>query len=253
MLEKKLLTVCWEGCSLWKDNKTQSNAFRLSVTGNVVIRWHQVNRNVWEIPAKLILNWDHTGLNYVPLSSWTLEKKGAQKVPIAAIDDKRQITAIFACSLAGDFLPLQMIYAEKTPGCLPNTPSYQVGMLRMPITTGQMKQRWWIMCVAFSPYLEATRKELQLPSEFPAILISSRTNDWTISRIHGTKQCQNCENVYQTAQTGCNLWNWTSTSLLKTFWKETFSPTSMNVCTLSIRKTELTSLPNRTGLDDHAS
>ena len=31
------------------------------------------------IPAKLILNWDHTGLNYVPSSSWTLEEKGAQK------------------------------------------------------------------------------------------------------------------------------------------------------------------------------
>lgn len=31
------------------------------------------------IPAKLILNWDHTCLNYVPLLSWTLEEKGAQK------------------------------------------------------------------------------------------------------------------------------------------------------------------------------
>ena len=40
------------------------------------------------IPAKLIINWDHTGLNYVPASSWTLEAKGSQKVPIAAIDDK---------------------------------------------------------------------------------------------------------------------------------------------------------------------
>ena len=44
------------------------------------------------IPAKLIIN--HTGLNYVPTSSWTLEAKGSQKVPIAAIDDKRQITAV---------------------------------------------------------------------------------------------------------------------------------------------------------------
>ena len=57
------------------------------------------------IPPGLILNWDHTGINYVPMSSWTLETKGATKVPIAAIDDKRQITAVFTCSMRGDFLP----------------------------------------------------------------------------------------------------------------------------------------------------
>ena len=72
-----------------------------------------------DIRAKLILNWDHTGLNYVPSSSWTMEVKGSQKVPITAIDDKRQLTAVFACSLADDFLPPQLIYSGKTPGCLP--------------------------------------------------------------------------------------------------------------------------------------
>ena len=57
-----------------------------------------------DIPSGLILNWDHTGLNYIPTSSWTLETKGATKVPITAIDDKRQLTTVFACSLGGDFL-----------------------------------------------------------------------------------------------------------------------------------------------------
>ena len=76
------------------------------------------------IPAKLILNWDHTGLNYVPSSSWTLVEKGAQKVPIVAIEDKRQLTAVFACSLAGDFLPPQIIYAGKTPTSSKSTFSF---------------------------------------------------------------------------------------------------------------------------------
>lgn len=31
------------------------------------------------IPAKLILNWDDTRLNYVPSSSWTLEEKGHRR------------------------------------------------------------------------------------------------------------------------------------------------------------------------------
>ena len=57
------------------------------------------------IPAKLILHCVHTKLNYVSSSLWTMKVKGSQKVPITAIDDKQQLTAVFACLLAGDFLP----------------------------------------------------------------------------------------------------------------------------------------------------
>jgi hypothetical protein len=38
---------------------------------------------------KLVINWDQTGINNVPVSQWT---KGAKKVEINGIDDKRQIT-----------------------------------------------------------------------------------------------------------------------------------------------------------------
>ena len=34
------------------------------------------------IPPELIYNWDHTGLNYVVVSNWTMEVSGAKKVPI---------------------------------------------------------------------------------------------------------------------------------------------------------------------------
>ena len=68
------------------------------------------------IPAKLIINWDHTGFNYVPTSSWTLEAMGSQKVPTAAINDKRQLTVDLACTLARDFLPPQIIYNLEDPG-----------------------------------------------------------------------------------------------------------------------------------------
>jgi len=39
-----------------------------------------------EIPPSLIVNWDHTGLKYVPVSSWTMAKRGSKKVLIAGID-----------------------------------------------------------------------------------------------------------------------------------------------------------------------
>ena len=74
--------------------------------------------NLEEVPPCLVINWDHTGLKYVPVSSWTMAKEGSKKVPIAGVDDKRQITAVFAATMEGDFLPPQLIYQGKTTDCL---------------------------------------------------------------------------------------------------------------------------------------
>ena len=63
-----------------------------------------------EILCELILNWDQTAMKIVPSLQWTLE--------IVATDDKHQITAVLACSLAGSFLPIQLIYKGTTPRCL---------------------------------------------------------------------------------------------------------------------------------------
>ena len=72
-----------------------------------------------EVPSDLIINWDQTSVHYIPTSQWTMEKQGSKHVEIIAADDKRQITAVLAGSLAGDFLPPQLIYKGTTPRCLP--------------------------------------------------------------------------------------------------------------------------------------
>ena len=72
-----------------------------------------------EVPPSLVLNWDHTAMKIVPSSQWTMEKKGTKRVEIVAVDDKRQITAVFACSMSGKFLPMQLIYKGTTNRCLP--------------------------------------------------------------------------------------------------------------------------------------
>ena len=72
-----------------------------------------------KIPPELIINWDQTAIQYVPVGSWTMEFEGAKKVQIAGKDNKRQITAVFAGSMAGDFLPIQLVYQGKTSRCLP--------------------------------------------------------------------------------------------------------------------------------------
>ena len=41
-----------------------------------------------EIPFDLIMNWDQTGINYVPVGSWTMEKEGSKRVEIVGVEDK---------------------------------------------------------------------------------------------------------------------------------------------------------------------
>lgn len=72
-----------------------------------------------EILHDLIINWDQTGIWYIPVGSWTMEKEGAKRVETTGVDDKRQITTVFAGSLTGDFLLPQLIYKGTTCQCLP--------------------------------------------------------------------------------------------------------------------------------------
>ena len=72
-----------------------------------------------EIPPELILNWDQTGIKIIPTSTWTMEQRGARRVEMVGVNDKRQITAVFCGSLVGDFLPIQLIYKGKTSRCHP--------------------------------------------------------------------------------------------------------------------------------------
>ena len=125
-----------------------------------------------DIPFDLIINWDQTGIHYVPVGSWTMEKEGSKRVEIAGVDDKRQITAVFAGSLTGDFLPPQLIYKGTTHRCLP---------------TVQFPSGWHITCSEnhwsnestmkayiqriLLPYVREKRKELKLAADYPALVI----------------------------------------------------------------------------------
>lgn len=64
-----------------------------------------------EITPGLVLNWDQTGIHLVPVSAWTMhmDKMGSKCVEITGVNDKRQITAVFCGSAAGDFLHLQLV------------------------------------------------------------------------------------------------------------------------------------------------
>ena len=66
-----------------------------------------------KIPLQLAINWDQTGLNIVPASSWTMEEEGSKTIPIVGLGDKRQVTVTVVVAMAGEMLPMQVLYTEK--------------------------------------------------------------------------------------------------------------------------------------------
>ena len=43
-----------------------------------------------KVPTELMINWDQTGINYMPVSAWTMEQEGVKRVEMIGKDDKRQ-------------------------------------------------------------------------------------------------------------------------------------------------------------------
>ena len=56
----------------------------------------------------------------VSVGKQTTASHGSKSVPIARLSDQRNITLTFAVSLAGEFLPIQIIYAGKTKQSQPH-------------------------------------------------------------------------------------------------------------------------------------
>ena len=121
---------------------------------------------------RLVINWDHTGKKYIPTSSWTIKKEGKRRVEILGIDDKRQITGVFAATKDGNFLTIQVIYKEKTKRNLPNVkfPSDWLAIYTENHWANEQTTKEYILL----PYVNRKRKELGLPSSYPALVVYDR-------------------------------------------------------------------------------
>ena len=125
-----------------------------------------------DIPFDLVINWDQTGIHYVPVGSWTMEKEGSKRVEIVAVDDKRQITAVFAGSLTGDFLPPQLIYQGTTQRCLPPVkfpPEWHITHSHNH-WSNESTMKGYIEKIIL-PYITKKKEELKLQPDHPALVI----------------------------------------------------------------------------------
>lgn len=125
-----------------------------------------------DIPESLIVNLDQTPLSYVSPGKYTFDLKGSKTVPVKGIDDKRQITATFAISLSGEFLPLQVIYEGKTKRCLPK---YQFPK-EFDVTFSENHWSNTEKSVSFFenvifPYFKKVRKAVGYPDEQKSLVI----------------------------------------------------------------------------------
>ena len=101
-----------------------SNVGKVSVScfhelQDVFLRDLQAEVVMNDIPKDLILNWDQTAIQLVPTGDWTMNEAKVKKVVIANSDDKRQITAVLAATMTGEYLLAQLIYKGKTIRCHP--------------------------------------------------------------------------------------------------------------------------------------
>ena len=130
-----------------------------------------------EVPPELVINWDQTGIHYVSVSSWTMEKEGSKRIEIVGIDDKRQLTAIFAGSLSGDFLPPQLVYKGKSPRCLPSVEFPPGWHLTFSANhwSNEDTMKDYLLKIIF-PYITKKRQELKLRADHPALVIFDNFN-----------------------------------------------------------------------------
>ena len=153
-----------------------------------------------EIPNDLIVNWDQTGLNYVPVSQWMMAREGSKRVEVVGLNDKRQITGVFAGSLSGNFLPVQLVYQGKTTKCLPSVAFPE----KWNITS--IANHWCnedTMLLYIKSYVEEKRKSLGLSSSHSALVIFDEFNGQTSDPVLRLLEENNIF-CHQTAEIDCS-------------------------------------------------
>ena len=155
-------------------------------------------------PKELLINIDQTPLSFVLVSSYTMEKKGNQCVPVAGTTGYRQITGTFGVSLSGDFLSIQLIYQGKTKRSQPTYPFPREFHVTQTVNHGANENTSLdLIKEVLVPYVRKVRQKLSLPEDqLMLLIVDGHWNDTVViemKRSNG-KMCaipNNRTNIFQ--------------------------------------------------------
>ena len=68
-----------------------------------------------------------------------MNRQGEKSIPISGLDDKREITVVLTVTLAGEYLPPQLLYQAKQKGTTQQLSFHLSGMYGTLKTIGQMR------------------------------------------------------------------------------------------------------------------
>ena len=96
---------------------------------------------------------------------------GSKRVELIRQDDKRQITATFAGTLSGDFLPIQLVHEGKTSKYHPsvNFPEWHVTHTTNHWCNEDIKVDYIKLVIV--PYMNNMRKKLDLSPAYTGLVI----------------------------------------------------------------------------------
>lgn len=100
-----------------------------------------------------------------------MEKEGTKQIEVVAKDDKRKITAVFAGSLSGYFLPPQFIYEGKTKQFLPCFQFSTTWNITYTANHWSNEETMKYIEVVILPYINKKKEYLQLSNEQSVLLI----------------------------------------------------------------------------------
>ena len=153
--------------------------------------WHS-------IPDDLIINFDQTRLSYIVAGNSTLNEKVAKSVPLQGKGKKKQITGTFAVSMTGGFLPMQLIYGEKTPRCLPKDIQFpkEFDITFTPNHWSNEEKSEQLFDNVIFPYLKKKKDDLGLPGDQKSLLICDVFTRQTTENVKEYMEENDCVIVY---------------------------------------------------------
>ena len=125
-----------------------------------------------DLSIDLVPNVDQTSVSYVSSGKYTFDLKGSTTVAIRGVDDRRKITATFAVSASRSFLPIALIYNNKTKCSLPKYDFPNFFNVRFPLNHWSNFEK----CVSLFEkiillYIQSKKKELSYLKEQYSLIV----------------------------------------------------------------------------------